>query len=500
METVTRPSEPPASLSSSTAATAPAYRMPNRILVPLIVACALFMENLDSTVLSTSLPAIAADFGVSPIHLKLALTSYLIALAIFIPASGWLADRFGARLIFRAAILTFTAGSILCGLSHSIGMIVAARVIQGIGGSMMVPVGRLVILRTVSKAELVGSLAWLTVPALIGPVVGPPVGGFITTYFAWPWIFWINVPVGLLGFVLATLFIPDVHGDERAAFDWLGFILSGAGLASLMAGSTTLGLGLLPPLIVTALLVTGIALIVAYVVHSRRPSLRPIIDLTLIRIPTFRHTLTGGLLFRIGIGAMPFLLPLLLQLGFGMSPFQSGLITFASAIGAISMKFVAPPLLKRFGFRRIFISNTFITSAFVAMPAAFVLGFPVWLMTALLLVSGFFRSLQFTSINALAFADVPLRRMSQATTLTSVAQQLSLSLGISIGAITLQLVTNATGGVITATTFWPAFVLVALIAASAIIPLSRLSDDAGHELSGRQSALPDPVTVMRERA
>src|SRR6476659_376899 len=188
--------------------------MPDRILLPLIVACALFMENLDSTVLSTALPAIAADFGESPIHLKLALTSYLLAIAVFIPASGWLADRFGSRTIFRLAIATFTVGSILCGLSSSIGEIVGARVIQGIGGAMMVPVGRLVILRSVSKTELVGSLAWLTVPALVGPVVGPPVGGFITTYFEWRWIFWINVPVGVLGLILATLFIPDVR-EER---------------------------------------------------------------------------------------------------------------------------------------------------------------------------------------------------------------------------------------------------------------------------------------------
>jgi MFS family permease len=251
---------------------------------------------------------------------------------------------------------------------------------------------------------------------------------------------------------------------------------------------------------VATLLVTGTALILAYVIHSRRPNRHPIIDLTLIRIPTFRHTLTGGLLFRVGIGAMPFLLPLLLQVGFGFSPFQSGLITFASAVGAITMKFVAPPLLKRFGFRRVFVWNTFITSAFVAMPALFILGFPIWLMTGLLLVSGFFRSLQFTSINALAFADVPPQRMSKATTLTSVAQQLSLSLGISIGAITLELVSDRSGGVITAVTFWPAFLIVALIAASALIPLSRLREDAGEELSGHQSALPDPVTVMRERA
>src|SRR6185295_15469960 len=325
--------------------------------------------------------------------------------------------------IFRAAIATFTIGSILCGLSHSIGGIVVARVVQALGGAMMVPVGRLVILRTVSKAELVGSLAWLTVPALVGPVVGPPVGGFITTYFTWPWIFWINVPVGIAGFALATLFIPNVHGEERVPFDWLGFTMSATGLAAVMAGSTTLGLGLLPPLAVAALLVAGTALLAGYVIHSRRPNRNPIVDLTLLKIPTFRHSLTGGLLFRIGIGATPFLLPLLLQVGFGMSPFQSGLITFASAVGAIAMKFVAPPVLRRFGFRNVLLWNTVISAGFVSLPGLFTPTTPVTLMTVLLLIGGFFRSLQFSSINALSYADITPMRMSRATTLISVAQQ-----------------------------------------------------------------------------
>jgi EmrB/QacA subfamily drug resistance transporter len=472
--------------------------MPNRILVPLIVACALFMENLDSTVLSTALPAIAADFGVSPIHLKLALTSYLIAIAIFIPASGWLADRFGARLIFRIAITTFTAGSVLSGLSDSIAFLVVARIIQGIGGSMMVPVGRLVILRTVSKSELVRSLAWLTVPALIGPVLGPPVGGFITTYFVWRWIFWINVPIGVLGLVLATLFIPDVRGSERTGFDWYGFVLVSAGLAAFMAGSTTLGLGVLAPAAVAALLTVGVLLLAGYAVHARRVR-RPIIDLSLLTIPTFALSLAGSMLFRIGIGAMPFLLPLLLQVGFGMTPLQSGLVTFTSAVGAIAMKFVAPPILFRFGFRRVLLWNTLIAAAFVAMPAAFTAQTPVWLMTVLLLVSGFFRSLQFTSVNALAFADVPVDGLSRATTFTSVAQQLSLSAGISLGAIALETTTRLTGGAIDAAAFWPAFLTVGLITLAATIPLSRLQPEAGAELAGRRTVMPDPVTAMRER-
>ncbi len=328
------------------------------------------MENLDSTVLSTALPAIAKDFGESPIHLKLALTSYLLAIAVFLPASGWLADRYGARTIFRLAIALFTIGSILCGFSGSIGSIVFARVIQGIGGAMMVPVGRLVILKSVAKHELVGSLAWLTVPALVGPVVGPPLGGFITTYFQWRWIFWINVPVGLLGLALATLFIPNLRGEAKVRFDKSGFALSAVGLAAFMTGSTSLGLGLLPQPVVLALFLGGAGLLLAYIRHSRQVA-APILDLSLFRIKSFAMCMIGALLFRLGLGATPFLLPLLLQVGFGMSPFKSGSITFAAAVGAIAMKFSAASILRRLGFRNVLTWNTLIAAGFLTLPAFF---------------------------------------------------------------------------------------------------------------------------------
>jgi len=472
--------------------------MPNRILLPLIVACALLMENLDSTIIATALPTIAQEFGQSPIHLKLALTSYLLALAVFIPASGWLADRLGARLVFRLAILTFVAGSIFCGLSNSIEQIVFARIVQGMGGAMMVPVGRLVILRSVPKHELIGSLAWLTMPALIGPVLGPPVGGFITTYFSWRWIFWINVPIGLLGLFLATLYIPNIYGDKRVPFDTKGFLFSAFGLATFVTGSTTFGLDLLPETVVWTFLLVGAALLVAYYFHAKRTP-DPILDLTLFRIPTFLYSMLGATLFRIGIGATPFLLPLLLQDGFGMSPFQSGMITFASAVGAFCMKMLAPPLLRRFGFRNILLWNTLIGAASVALPAFFTPATPVSVMFSLLLVSGFFRSLQFTSVSALSFADIPPEKMSRATTMTSVLQQISLSVGVSVGALTLETTMALTGSGLGPSTFWPAFIVVGLIATSAIFPLSRLSSDAGDEMSGRRTIAPDPVTVMRER-
>jgi EmrB/QacA subfamily drug resistance transporter len=471
--------------------------LPDRILLPLIVACALFMENLDSTVLSTALPAIAKDFGESPIHLKLALTSYLLAIAVFLPASGWLADRYGARTIFRLAIALFTIGSILCGFSGSIGSIVFARVIQGIGGAMMVPVGRLVILKSVAKHELVGSLAWLTVPALVGPVVGPPLGGFITTYFQWRWIFWINVPVGLLGLALATLFIPNLRGEAKVRFDKSGFALSAVGLAAFMTGSTSLGLGLLPQPVVLALFLGGAGLLLAYIRHSRQVA-APILDLSLFRIKSFAMCTIGALLFRLGLGATPFLLPLLLQVGFGMSPFKSGSITFAAAVGAIAMKFSAASILRRHGFRNVLTWNTLIAAGFLTLPAFFTPTTPIALIVGLLLIGGFFRSLQFTGINALSYADIPPERMSRATTLTSVAQQLSLSLGISIGATTIEFTSRLTGGVLDAASFRPAFLLVGALTLLSIVPFLLLSRDAGDEMSGRQPA-PDPVTVMRER-
>src|SRR6202521_4535858 len=309
--------------------------MPRQVIIPLIVACALFMENLDSTVISTSLPAIAVDLKQDPIALKLARASSLLSLAVFIPISGWMADRFGARTVFRAAIVVFTLGSIACGFSVSLPDLVLYRVIQGLGGAMMTPVGRLVVVRLVPKHELVSALAWLVVPAMLGPLLGPPLGGFITTYFSWRWIFWINVPIGILGVFLASRFIENIRERDVPEFDVKGFVLSGVGLAAFAFGLTTVGQNLLPPAVSGGLLVIGAAGIYAYVRHARTaPS--PPLDLKLLSISTFRASVGGGALFRIGIGAMPFLLPLMFQIGFGMTPLASGLLTFAGAVGPSS--------------------------------------------------------------------------------------------------------------------------------------------------------------------
>jgi EmrB/QacA subfamily drug resistance transporter len=479
--------------------TFPNVAIPNRILVPLIVACALFMENLDSTVLSTSLPAIAGELGVQPIDLKLALTAYLLSLAVFIPVSGWMADRFGARVVFRAAIAVFALGSALAGFSSGMGEIIGARIIQGMGGAMMVPVGRLVILRTVPKSELVGSLAWLTVPALIGPVLGPPVGGFITTYFSWRWIFWINLPIAALGLVLATLFIPDIRGEERTPFDLPGFALSGFGLAALVSGFTALGLEALPLWAGFALLGAGALACAAYLVHFRKVE-HPILDLRLFAIPTFRTAILGGSLFRIGVGAAPFLLPLMLQLGFGMTAFQSGMTTFASALGALGMKFAAKPVLQRFGFRMAMVVNALIAGFFMTAPALFTATTPAALLFAALLVGGFFRSLQFTAVNALSYADIDPDRMSRATSLASVAQQLSLSIGVSFAALALETSMAARGAdALSASDFPLAFLMVGLVSAASVLLFWRLSADAGDEISGHALTRPDPLAEARER-
>ena len=464
------------------------------MLTPLVVACALFMENMDSTVIATSLPAIAVDLHQDPITLKLALTSYLLSLAVFIPASGWAADRFGARLIFRGAIVVFTLGSVLCGLASTLPGFVAARVVQGLGGAMMVPVGRLVLLRSVPREELVTALTYLTVPALIGPILGPPLGGFITTYFEWRWIFWINVPIGILGLVLATLLIADVRETEIWPLDVPGFLLSGAGLSLATFGLTVAGRGFVSPIVAVLLLLGGFTLIALYVLHARKAR-HPILDLRLLAIPTFRASVFGGFLFRLGIGSLPFLLPLLLQIGFGMSPFRSGCLTFASAAGAMAMKTTAMRVLRRFGFKRVLVVNAVLSSLFLVVYGGFTTATAPLLILAALLGGGFFRSLEFTSINAIAFADIEPRDMSRATSFTSVAQQLSLSTGVAAGAGVIELSqwlhNDATLGT---RDFSAAFFAVAFISAASAFVFARLPASAGDVL--RRAAKQDMAPTI----
>jgi len=457
------------------------------MVTALVVATALFMENLDSTVISTSLPAIAADLHEDPVALKLALTAYLLSLAIFIPASGWTADRFGARKVFRAAILVFAAGSILCGLSSTLPQFVAARMVQGLGGAMMTPVGRLVLMRSVPRSEIVRALAWLTVPALIGPVIGPPLGGFITTYFHWRWIFWINIPISILGVVLATIFIPAVREQNTPPLDLRGFALIGVALSCLIFGFSAAGRGVIAGPVDAALIGVGVASLALYVRHALIAP-HPILDLRLLALPTFRASVGGGFLFRLGLGATPFLLPLLFQMGFGLTPFQSGMLTFVSTLGAMAMKPTAGPILKRFGFRNVLAANALLSTAFFFANCLFTAATPHAAIVAVLLAGGFFRSLQFTAINAIAYAEVDDRRMSHATSLAAVGQQLSLSVGVTLGAGVLELTRarHGAGTALEAGDFAPAFLVVGLVSAASVLFFARLAPDAGSEISGRR--------------
>jgi EmrB/QacA subfamily drug resistance transporter len=462
--------------------------MRSAVFTALIIATALFMENMDGTVISTSLPAIAHDLRQDPIVLKLALTSYMLTLAVFIPASGWVADRFGARTVFCTAIIVFTLGSILCGASSSLPTLIAARVFQGFGGAMMVPVGRLVLLRSVPKSDLVNALAYLTVPALLGPVAGPPLGGFITTYFHWRWIFWINVPIGVLGVLLSLRFIRNLREEAVPRFDFKGFVLSGVGLLSLISGISVIGRGIAPAWLVVAMVAVGALALAAYVRHADGNE-DAILDLKLLRIPTFFAGVVGGLIFRIGIGAMPFLLPLLLQIGFGLTPFESGSLTFATAAGALLMKFSASTLIRWFGFRRTLIVNGLISGAFLAVCALFRPTTPHWVLLLTLLAGGFFRSLVFTALNALSYADIDQPRMSRATSFASVSQQMSGAVGVAVAAICVQSIQLGFGDPeLQARDLSLAFVLVAIVSSLSVFVFAQLRPDAGAAVSGKLPA------------
>src|SRR6202451_4080379 len=470
----------------------PQHKFPKKVffmdkqrLLPLIVATALFMENMDSTVIATSLPAIAADIGTSPLTLKLAITSYLLSLAVFIPASGWTADRFGPRTVFSLAVGVFMLGSIGCALSTSVTDFVIARTLQGIGGAMMTPVGRLVLLRSIDKSALVYAVAWVTIPALVSPAVAPPLGGFITTYFSWHWIFLINIPIGLVGIVMALRYIDPIKSEDPERFDLYGLVLAGIGLGGIAFGLSIAGLNLVPWTTVIALIAIGTVSMTLYVIHARRTA-SPVLDFALLRLPTMRASIIGGFLFRLGIGAMPFLLPLLMQVGFGLSPLNSGLVTFASAAGAMGMKTLAARIIKTFGFRNIMMINAVVSSVFLAACALFTAATPLLLIMILLVVGGFFRSLQFTAINTLAYAEVDPARMSRATTLVSVNQQPAVAAGVAVGAASVEStmwVHHVT--TLSASDFVPAFIVVSVISAISAYFFYQMPADAGHQVSGR---------------
>ncbi|WP_160005355.1 DHA2 family efflux MFS transporter permease subunit [Rhizobium sp. 18055] len=457
---------------------------PNFRVIAMIVASAMFMEQLDATVLATALPTMARDFGVSAPSMSIALTSYLLSLAIFIPASGLMADRFGSRTVFRSAIAVFIAGSIFCALSPNLLCLVLARLLQGLGGAMMMPVGRLVLLRSVARKDMVSAMSWLLVPALIGPILGPPVGGLIVTYLDWRWIFYINVPVGIIGFILVSIFIQDFKGETKRRFDTVGFILSGIALGSLLFGfesSSRPGEGSLALFLISIGLLFGMA----YLRHARRhPS--PIMDFSLMKIPSFGTSVIAGSLTRITQGAQPFLLPLYFQLGFGFSAAKAGQLVTAAAIGSMAMKAFAPKILRRFGFRNALIFNGFTATFGYALCAFFRPDWPLGLIFAVLLMCGFFMSFQFTAYNTVAYDEIDRDRMSAATSFYTTFQQLMLSLGICVGALALHvsMTITGTGDTPQLRDFSFAFLFVTAISLTATFWNLRFASAAGADISG----------------
>jgi EmrB/QacA subfamily drug resistance transporter len=401
---------------------------PKRLL-PWLVALAFFMESLDTTVLNTAVPAIAHALGVVPLSMKSVLSSYTLSLAVFIPISGWVADRFGTRAVFSSAIGLFTLGSFLCGISSNIHLLVACRILQGCGGAMMVPVGRLTLVRTFSKSELIRAMTFVAIPGLVGPMLGPFVGGLIVGYFHWRVIFFINIPIGLLGLYLVYRHLPNYRQEHTNPLDILGLILFGSGVALLSYVLEVFGEHTLSTFEILSLLAISVALLAGYGIHAAKAA-HPLLRMTLLRLRTFRAAVVGGFVTRIGIGGIPFLFPLLYQVGLGFSPIQSGLLMMPQALAAMSLKVTMPDILARFGYKYVLISNTVILGLLILLFATIGARTPVWLIVAQVFTYGFFTSLQYTSMNTLVYADVTDEETSSASTIASTLQQMSISFGV----------------------------------------------------------------------
>ncbi|MBQ5941726.1 MULTISPECIES: DHA2 family efflux MFS transporter permease subunit [unclassified Massilia] len=402
--------------------------------LPWLVATALFMEQLDATIVNTAIPSIAASLGVTPLSLKSVVTSYILGLAVGIPVSGWMADRFGTRRVFFTAIAIFTLASVLCGLSLNAGMMTAARLLQGLGGAMMMPVGRLAIVRTFPKNELLGAMNFVIIPALIGPLLGPTVGGLIVHWTTWRVIFFVNVPVGLLALWFVWRHMPDYAADERRPLDVIGLILFSSGTAILSWLLEVFGEHTLAPLTAGLLFALSAALLAAYAWHASRTK-HPLLRLALLKVRTFRIAVLGGFVTRLGVGGLPFLLPLLYQLGLGLPAWQSGLLMMPAAAAAMGMKLFASKLLGRFGYRQVLVVNTVCIGITIALFTLVGTGTPLYAIVAISLMQGFFNSLQFSSMNTLAYADIEPQDSSMASTISSSFQQLSMSFGLAAGSI-----------------------------------------------------------------
>lgn len=453
-------------------------------IVPLVIAGAFFMDGLDSSIISTSLPQMAVSFHVSAPQMSAAITSYLISLAIFIPISGWIADRFGARQVFCSAIVFFTLGSVLCGLSQSLPELVLSRIVQGFGGSMMTPVGRLILTRTFPKDQLMRAMTYYMLPGMLGPTMGPLVGGFITTYFSWHWNFFINLPIGFTGVLLALRFVPEVRMPRPSAFDVPGFLIIACGLGTAQFAIENLGRRTLEPATEAVLLALAATVLLLYAMYaSRRAS--PVLDLKMFRGKTFSVAVIAGNVIRAGIATVPFLLPLLLQVGFGLDPFHSGLLTFLNTAGAMSMRVWVSHLVRRFGFRAVFLSGIGLSSSLMAGFALFSVSTPHILIAIYLFTFGVLRSGQMIGMGALAYSDVPPEEMSKATSIFALAQRLAQSLGVGISASLLAALAGT--GALTVDDFRIVFIAVALLMASSALGFRRLKPDDGWQVSGYRS-------------
>jgi EmrB/QacA subfamily drug resistance transporter len=403
--------------------------------MPWLVAVALFMENLDATIVNTAVPSMAASLGVEPLSLKAVLTSYTLCLAVFIPISGWMADRFGTRRVFTWAVVLFTLGSLFCGLARNIHLLVAARVIQGIGGAMMTPVGRLALVRTFPRSEMLSAMNFVVIPALLGPLLGPVTGGLIVHWLHWSTIFFVNLPIGLLGLWLIKKHMPDYRDDAVAPLDRPGFLLFGSGVALLSYVLEIFGEHRLPPGPILALLAVSLVLLAAYYFHGRRVA-SPVMRLALFDIRTFNVAVLGGIITRLGIGGMPFLLPLLYQIGLGFPAWQAGLLTMPQAIAAIAMKMMSKGILARFGHRQVLVANTVLFGTTIMVFSFIGPGTPIWCILLLSFTQGFFSALQFTSMNTLVYADISDRDASMANSIASTAQMMALSFGVAFASLT----------------------------------------------------------------
>jgi len=407
-----------------------------RRLLPWLVAVAFFMESLDTTILNTAVPAMAAALHVAPLSIKSVLTSYTLSLAVFIPISGWTADRFGTRRVFASAIGVFTLGSLCCGLCGNIHLLVASRVLQGCGGALMVPVGRLTMVRAFPRSDLVRAMSFVAIPGLIGPLVGPLVGGLIVGYFHWRLIFFVNLPIGLAGLCLVYLHLPDYRAESPDPLDFVGLALFGSGIALLSYVLEIFGEHSLSGLEMTSLLGISLLLLGAYWHHGSHLS-RPLLRLALFKIRTFRTAVTGSFVTRLGIGGLPFLLPLLYQVGLGYTPVQSGLLIMPQPLAAMALKFTMPHVLARFGYRMVLVANTVLIGLIIMLFATIGASTPVWMIAAQAFVFGYLSSLQFTSMNTLVYADLSDPDTSMGSSIASTLQQMSMSFGVATSSLTV---------------------------------------------------------------